>query len=81
MFFCIVFKLHVTFHHLSQFSMHYWPYLLHRQYCLNNHFNHVSFTSGNPPVFVEITAAVAAIASKAAKPKLSVSEGNKNTSV
>ena len=38
------------------------------------------FTSGKPPVFVEITEVLAAIASNAAKPKLSVTDGNKNKS-
>ena len=38
------------------------------------------FTSGIPPALLEITGVSAAIASNAAKPKLSCSEGNKNTS-
>ena len=40
-----------------------------------------SFTSGIPPVFDEITGTPAAIASNAAKPKLSVWDGNKNKSL
>ena len=38
------------------------------------------FTSGSPPELLEITGTPKAIASSAAKPKLSVSEGNKNKS-
>ena len=38
-------------------------------------------TSGIPPVLLEITGTFAAIASKADKPKLSISEGSKNKSV
>ena len=39
-----------------------------------------SFTSGIPPELLEITGTLNAIASNAANPKLSVSEGNKNKS-
>ncbi|MNT83919.1 hypothetical protein D3C72_2238590 [compost metagenome] len=38
-------------------------------------------TSGSPPELLEITGTPQAIASKAAKPKLSVSDGSKNKSV
>ena len=39
------------------------------------------FTSGIPPALLEITGTPQAIASKAANPKLSVSEGSKNKSL
>ena len=38
------------------------------------------FTSGKPPELLDITGTLQAIASSAAKPKLSVSDGNKNKS-
>ncbi len=47
---------------------------------LRNHENHCRFTSGIPPVLELTTGTCAAIASKAARPKLSFSEGRRNKS-
>ncbi len=57
---------------------HFCSCLLHRLHLIDNLFHHDIFTSGKPPALVLITGMLAAIASSAARPKLSYSDGRIN---